>query len=152
MIRPILQYPEFPLLQICTPITFDESFDLEQLIIEMFETMYLKKGIGLAANQIGINRTLAVIDVGLGPLYKLTLVNPFIVDRSDEYKVTEGCLSLPGKFFELKRFKNVTVEFQDIRGRSLIKSYTGLLAQAIQHEVHHLQGRLINEGTCRGSK
>lgn len=149
MIRPVLFYPEFPLIQPCAPVTFDESFDLVQLVSDMWDTMYVKKGIGLAANQIGVSKTLAVIDVG-GSTDKLVLVNPFIIATSEDYRVTEGCLSLPGRFFELKRFKNVTVEFQDIRGRSLIRSFTGLLAQAIQHEVHHLQGRLINEGNLRG--
>ena len=110
------------------------------LLDDMAQTMYLKSGVGLAATQIGIDKQLAVIDVGAG---LVKLVNPTIVRREGCETQEEGCLSVPQKTVRVRRAKRVTVRFLNENGEALQIVAEGLFARAIQHEVDHLSGRLI---------
>lgn len=110
------------------------------LLDDMAKTMYLKSGVGLAATQIGIDKQLAVIDVGAG---LVKLVNPTIVRREGCETQEEGCLSVPQKTVRVRRAKRVTVRFLNENGEALQIVAEGLFARAIQHEVDHLSGRLI---------
>ncbi|MEW5894216.1 MAG: peptide deformylase [Candidatus Omnitrophota bacterium] len=113
----------------------------ERILIQaMIKTLYDADGVGLAAPQIGINKQIAVIDVGNGPI---VLVNPQIIKTRGEEEFEEGCLSIPGVSARIKRAKNVLVRFIDEQNRQQEMECAGLLARAVQHECDHLQGKLI---------
>lgn len=115
--------------------------EIQELIKEMIDTMRLEKGVGLAAQQIGRAIQLAVIEVDA---IVYTLINPKITSLSREVEpLEEGCLSVPGKFFSIKRSSSVQVRYIDEKGEKKKLRARGLLAQAIQHEVDHLNGILI---------
>ena len=107
----------------------------------MAETMYRSRGIGLAASQVGINRQLAVIDVGDKRLIKL--INPKVVESNGAEIMEEGCLSIPNVYIHIKRARRVKIKSIDENGREYNLEATGLLARALLHEIDHLNGRLI---------
>ena len=106
----------------------------------MAKTMYLNHGVGLAALQVGIDRQLAVVDVGEG---LIKFINPVIAKKEGSEVQEEGCLSVPGEYVRVKRAKKVTVNFLKENGEAAQLKACGLLARAIQHEVDHLSGCLI---------
>ena len=113
--------------------------ELERLVEDMFATMYAARGVGLAANQVGVPLQVAIIEVD----DKITeLVNPEIVKGSGEQIDWEGCLSIPGYVAEVTRAAKVTVKARDRRGREFRIKGEELLARALQHEIDHLNGRL----------
>ena len=112
----------------------------KEILAEMAKVMYLSQGVGLAAPQVGINKQLAVIDVGSG---LLKLINPIIVKREGWEVCEEGCLSVPDVNIKIKRSKTVTVHFLDEEGNAQKVHADGLLARAFQHELDHLAGTLI---------
>ncbi len=130
--------------------TIDAS--IQQLIDDMIETMRNAPGVGLAANQVGVALRVIVIEVPEedpddpdGPLqrHQVVLINPQIVKRSGERKLDEGCLSVPGYKAEITRSVNVTVKGLDRDGKSVrIKAADDLLAEALEHEIDHLNGVL----------
>jgi peptide deformylase len=113
---------------------------IQKLIDDMIETMKAAPGVGLAAPQVGVPLRLAVIDVD----DKITvIVNPEIVKTSGEAELDEGCLSVPGFWGRVSRAERVSVKAQDRRGKELrIRDAEGLFAQALQHEIDHLDGYL----------
>jgi peptide deformylase len=140
----ICTYPD-PVLRIkASPVrTFDDN--LCKLIEDMAETMYNAPGIGLAANQVGEPIQLLVIDLqkpddehGL-----IVLINPQIVAAEGDITYEEGCLSVPEFFTEVKRCNQVTVKAVDKLENPVEIQASGLLAIAIQHEIDHLNGKLI---------
>lgn len=142
----ILKYPDALLHQSADIVTvFDDS--LEEIIKDMFATMYLNNGIGLAAPQVGILKQIIVVDIGNNPLY---LINPKITYASDRKEETiEGCLSLPDYFDFVTRAKTITVEFDDKTGNKQVISVDGLLSVCIQHEIDHLNGVLFTDRVVR---
>ncbi|MFC2017892.1 peptide deformylase [Chloroflexota bacterium] len=114
---------------------------IEKLIDEMLETMPAVSGVGLAAPQVGVSLRLAVI--GLPEEEPIVLVNPEIIRKSGERTVDEGCLSVPGYRGEITRCEAVTVKGRDRRGKEFRIKATGLLAQALEHEIDHLNGLLF---------
>ena len=118
----------------------------KKLAKELFETMYHHKGIGLAAIQIGIPKKIIVLDVSQKDDQKnpLCFINPVIKKISDEKsKYEEGCLSIPNTFIEIERPKTCIVEYIDMEGEKNIMKCDGLLSTCIQHEINHLDGKLI---------
>ena len=111
-----------------------------ELLSQMARLMYASKGIGLAANQAGINESLIVVDIGEG-LYKL--INPRIVKREGCVMMEEGCLSVPGVSIKVKRSKRVVVEALDHQAKQVSIEACDLLACVFQHELDHLHGKLI---------
>lgn len=111
-----------------------------QILDEMAQLMYKSGGIGLAATQVGINKQLMVIDVGSG---LLKLANPCIIKREGCEIMEEGCLSLPDVIVKVKRAKKITVEALDLESKKVTIAAQDLLCRAFQHEVDHLQGKLI---------
>lgn len=135
----IYKYPNPVLRKSCRKV--DRIGAKERKILsQMVETMYAFEGVGLAAPQIGIDFQMVVIGVE-GKLYKL--VNPFIIYREGESKMEEGCLSLPGIMVKIKRAKKVSVEALNEKGEPLKIEAEDFLAHVLQHEIDHLQGRLI---------
>ena len=123
-----------------------EAFDadLQALIDDMVQTMYAAPGIGLAANQIGISKRLAVIDLSVGkrPNELHVLINPEIIERIGEQNEEEGCLSVPDFTETLVRPARVSVKFVDRNGVAREMSGEGLMARALCHEIDHLEGKL----------
>ena len=122
---------------------FDEK--LGKFVDEMTETMLEEDGVGLAANQVGVARQVAVIDTTGGEQPPLVLINPVITGKSEEIvESDEGCLSLPGITLPVKRPAQVSVEAVDQYGKPFsIRDASGLLARALQHEIDHLNGILF---------
>jgi peptide deformylase len=119
--------------------TIDDS--IKKLIADMIETLHAVPGrAGLAAPQVGI--PLRVIVIGLPEEEDIALVNPEIVRRTGERLVTEGCLSIPGYFGEVKRAQSVRVKGRDRNGKEIRIKAEELLAQALEHEIDHLNGVL----------
>ena len=122
------------------------STDEKKLIKDLFETMYHHKGIGLAAIQVGIPKKIIVLDVNQKDDEKnpLCFINPVIKKISNEKsKYEEGCLSIPNTFIEIERPKTCLVEYIDIDGKKKNMKCDGLLSTCIQHEINHLDGKLI---------
>lgn len=137
-LRTILTLENPTLRKISRTVTeFDSR--LWELVKDMKQTLAHAQGAGLAAPQVGILRRVFVIDVGEGAF---ELVNPVIVERSGVQDCTEGCLSVPGKRGRTRRPQRVAVEAQDRRGRPVKIEGEGLLAQALCHELDHLDGKL----------
>lgn len=125
-------------------VTEFDTPELNQLIDDMFESMYAAKGVGLAAPQIGIGKRIAVIDLSVAedPAQKIVLINPEIIRKEEFQTGEEGCLSLPGFREQVTRPKSVTVRAQDAKGEWFEKTGDELLARAFCHEIDHLNGRL----------
>jgi peptide deformylase len=119
--------------------TIDGS--IKKLIASMLETVRADPGrAGLAAPQVG--KSLRVIVIDIPGAENVVLINPEIVKRSGERTVTEGCLSVPGYYGEIKRAKSVTAKGRDASGKEIRIKADELLAQALEHEVDHLNGML----------
>ena len=123
---------------------------LQVLIDDMIETMHKYNGVGLAAVQVGILKRVIVIDLydDKGPI---VLINPEIVKTKGEQEVDEGCLSFPNKFAKVVRPLEVTAEYTDRNGKRIRVKAKELLAQAICHEVDHLNGVLFVEKMIPGT-
>jgi peptide deformylase len=139
----ILHHPDPRLRQKARPVTeFDGALQL--LIDDMFETMYDAPGVGLAATQIGVPIRLAVMDCSEDkskPL-PMVIINPEIIDPGDKQEMEEGCLSVPGVVDRVERYNRLKVRALDRRGVAFEFEAEGLLAQAVQHEIDHLDGKL----------
>ncbi len=118
--------------------TIDGS--IQQLINDMVETMRQVQGVGLAAPQVGV--FLRVVVLQMPGEEVITIINPQVVKRSGEREVSEACLSVPGYTGEIKRSLSVTVKGQDRQGRAIRLKATDLMAQALEHELDHLNGVL----------
>lgn len=118
---------------------FDENLD--SILEEMIETMYVEDGVGLAAPQVGLSLRMFVMDYGEGPI---KVVNPQIVEKSEETEVDEeGCLSLPDIFEDVERARWIRVRFQNEKGEWVEAEYEGYPARVFQHEYDHLDGILF---------
>ncbi len=113
---------------------------IQKLISDMLETMHSASGVGLAAPQVGT--PLRVIVIGMPEEEDIVLINPEVVRRKGERLVNEGCLSVPGYIGEIKRAELVTVKGRDQNGREIRIKADELLAQALEHEMDHLNGVL----------
>lgn len=143
MVLNIIKYNNKLLRKKSNPV---ENIDKEiKILVEnMFETMYLNNGIGLAAIQVGIPKKIFIIDIQEKTNSKFVMINPQILELSkDKFFYEEGCLSIPNVFSEVERAKSLTIEFTDLDGKKRLIKATGLLAVCIQHEYDHLEGILF---------
>ncbi|RUR20075.1 MULTISPECIES: peptide deformylase [Legionella] len=141
-IRKILYLPDERLRKIAQPVVnFDDS--LQTLIDDMFDTMYHARGVGLAAPQIGVSLRLSVIDIIGDKTQQMVIINPEIVSAQGEKEFEEGCLSVPGAYDTVIRAEKVTVNALDRFGNPIEISGEGLLAECLQHEIDHLNGKLF---------
>jgi len=145
-ILPILRYPHEILLTESNEVRAITP-DIERLVKDMIETMHAAPGVGLAANQIGVNLRVAVVDLTAGekPGEILVLVNPRVLENIGVYVEDEGCLSLPGFTEAVKRPERCVIEAMDLDGRVRTLEGNGLMARAFNHEIDHLNGRLFIE-------
>lgn len=119
--------------------TIDAS--IQKLIDDMIETMHAAPGVGLAAPQVGVSLRVVVIETADDGL--MALINPEVVKKSGERRLMEGCLSVPGYQAEIPRSRQVTVKALDREGKEVrIKAADSLLAQALEHEIDHVNGIL----------
>ncbi len=129
-----------PILRKATKPVGSITDDTRKLIADMFETMYLAGGIGLAAPQVGREERVAVAHVDE---HKFALVNPEVIDRSGNDRSEEGCLSIPDIYGDVDRAFTVTVRALDENGQSRDITASGLLARCMVHEIDHLDGKLF---------
>lgn len=131
-----------PVLRTSAAVVTDGPASLERLVADMLETMYEAPGVGLAAPQIGISKRIFVADIGEGPF---TMVNPEIVDVSDSWTFDEGCLSVPGQYWPIKRPGYAKARGFDIYGNEIEFEGDELMGRVLQHEIDHLNGMLLLE-------
>ena len=144
-VKDIITVPNEILKKISEPIV-NVGVNEKKLINDLFETMYNSKGIGLAAVQVGILKRVLVIAVSSKDEKKnpMSFINPVIKNLSDETSVyEEGCLSIPETFIEIERPKICEVEYIDLDGKKKTIKCDGLLSTCLQHEINHLDGKLI---------
>lgn len=153
----LIQYGDPTLRKVTSKvIKFDKS--LRKLVEDMFETMYAHEGIGLAAPQIGVSKSVIVLDVDyaskryvdektqkeVNSYNPLVLVNPVVIQKEGEIISKEGCLSFPNVYFDVIRNKKVIVRYQDLLGKERRIAADGdLLSRCLQHEIDHLNGKLF---------
>ena len=114
--------------------------DIRRLVEDMFETMDAAKGVGLAANQVGVARRVAVVDADGD---RFVMIDPVILEAEGRATAEEGCLSIPEIYGDVTRAERVVVEATDLDGNRYRRDATGLKARAIQHEIDHLDGILF---------
>ncbi len=144
-IKPIITVPDEVLKKISDPLEMVGESE-KKLAKDLFETMYDSKGIGLAAVQVGVLKRILVIDISSKEEKKnpLCFINPIIKKISDETSIyEEGCLSIPDTFIEIERPKICEVEYIDLDGKLKNIKCDGLLSTCLQHEINHLDGKLI---------
>jgi peptide deformylase len=138
----VRHYPD-PVLRTKTEAV--DSFDgsLADLVQEMIATMRSVNGLGLAAPQVGISQRFAVVSTDTEPGHETVLVNPALVHSEGWEDAEEGCLSFPGIYIKIGRFARVCVRYHDLKGEAREMEAEGLVARAVQHELDHLDGRLL---------
>ena len=157
MLREIVVYPDKRLKLISKEVV---SFDgaLHDLLDDMYETMCARNGVGLAAIQVGVDSRVLIINEPLDTEYgegvehndqpkenTIEMINPVIIQKEGTEKFQEGCLSVPGFYEDIERFKYVKVEYFDRDGNKQTIESDAFLAIAIQHEMDHLDGKLFVE-------
>jgi peptide deformylase len=118
----------------------DVDDEVRRLVDDMFETMDAAKGIGLAANQVGVARRVAVVDA---EGERFAMINPVIVETEGRTVAEEGCLSIPEIYGDVTRSERVVIDALDREGKPFRLDVSGLKARAIQHEIDHLDGILF---------
>ena len=148
----VVQYGDPILRKKCNPVT--DYGKIGSLINDMFDTMYEENGLGLAANQVGVDLNLFIIDLSAIEENEKThvFVNGEIVDSSGESWFEEGCLSIPEVRLNVNRPEKIKFKFQDVSGNEHIEEYDGLMARAIQHEMDHLNGIFIVDRVSQTEK
>lgn len=138
----ILQYPD-PGLRTHAAVVEQVDEAIQQLVADMFETMYAAPGIGLAATQVDVHKRVIVIDISPDKTEPLCLINPAISERDGEVNMEEGCLSVPGIYEQVKRAERVKVEALDRTGQPFELEASDMLGVCIQHEMDHLEGKVF---------
>ncbi|CUV65624.1 Peptide deformylase [Sulfurovum sp. enrichment culture clone C5] len=153
MIRDIVVYPDKRLKAVSKEVVdFDSS--LHALLDDMYETMVAKNGVGLAAIQVGVDLRVLIINIPIKDKEKgqdqpkdntLEVINPIFLEEEGKSRYEEGCLSVPGYYEYVDRYKKVKIEYQDRNGIKHIIEDDDFLSIAIQHEIDHLNGRVFIE-------
>jgi len=138
----ILHYPDKRLRTVAKPVEKVDA-SIKKLVDDMFETMYVAPGIGLAATQVDVHKQVIVIDVSEEKNQPLCLINPQIIAEEGTETCDEGCLSVPDIYETVKRSEKVTVKALDQNGDEYTLQADELLAVCIQHEMDHLKGKLF---------
>jgi len=153
MVRDIVIYPDKRLKLISKEVT---SFDkqLHTLLDDMYDTMISKKGVGLAAIQIGVAKRTLIINIppedekGEETQLRentLEIINPIFIEKSGFEKHQEGCLSVPGIYEDIERAKYISIQYKDRYGKKHSIEDDDFLAVALQHEIDHLDGKVFIE-------
>ena len=144
---PLLKILIFPDPRLRTVAKAVEKVDdsLKKLTEDMLETMYEGSGIGLAATQVDVHKRVIVVDISEKKDEPLVLINPVLNKVIDQELKTysEGCLSVPGFYEELERPSEIEISFQDVNGQDHTLIANGLLSVVVQHEMDHLEGKMM---------
>jgi len=155
-LRDILIWPE-PVLATKSEDVKTIDDEIKRLAVDMIETMYAARGIGLAANQVGVTKRLIVIDLNplpgeeeedevRDPMFgPHVLINPEIIERSGTLMWEEGCLSVPGEVGEVERAAQIAVRYLTLEGKTVVVETDQLMAVCVQHEIDHLNGVVFPE-------
>lgn len=152
MVKDIVVYPDKRLKTVSSEVTeFNE--ELHTLLEDMYETMVYKKGVGLAAIQIGVAQRVLIVnlpkddsdEVEVNKEDTLEIINPVFTHLEGSCKNQEGCLSVPGFYEDVERSKHVVMEYQDRHGEKKVIDNEDFLAIALQHEMDHLEGKVFVE-------
>jgi len=138
----ILRFPDPRLRKKATSIS-NVSDDIRQLADDMLETMYAAPGVGLAANQVNVQKRIVVIDISEDKSSPLILINPEIINKEGEREHEEGCLSVPEAYEMVTRADKVRIKALNRDGEIFELDADELLATCIQHEIDHLDGKLF---------
>lgn len=141
---PLTYYGNSVLREVAQPVR-KVNAEIKQLVDQMFETMKLERGIGLAAPQVGVSKRVIVLDLSHEGIPPFALINPEIVKASGCETDSEGCLSIPGVFLPVTRPSKIKVKARNLADRQITIDAEGLLARAIQHEIDHLDGKLFTD-------
>ncbi|EFK97028.1 Peptide deformylase (PDF) (Polypeptide deformylase) [sediment metagenome] len=153
MIRDIVVYPDKRLKAVSKEV-IDFNSSLHVLLDDMYETMVAKNGVGLAAIQIGVDLRVLIINIPIKDKEKgqgqpkdntLEVINPIFLEEEGKSRYEEGCLSVPGYYEYVDRYKKVKIEYQDRNGIKHTIEDDDFLSIAIQHEIDHLNGRVFIE-------
>jgi len=140
-----------PVLRMETKPVTEIDDTVRALVRDMIETMYDAPGVGLAANQIGVPRRIAVFDAQ-DEMGARVMINPEIVETSGEWEYEEGCLSVPGRYWNIVRPGFARVLALDLDGNEIEYAGDGLLGRVLQHEVDHLEGLLLIDRLDRAER
>jgi peptide deformylase len=138
----ILEFPDERLRKKAVAVQVVDG-KIKKLVDDMLETMYLAKGVGLAATQVNVHQRIVVIDVSEEKDNPLCLINPEIIAKDGVEESEEGCLSVPGFFETVKRAERIKVKALDKEGKPFEFEANDLLAVCVQHELDHLEGKLF---------
>lgn len=138
----ILEYPDTRLRTVALPVA-EVNDEIRQLIGDMFETMYMAPGIGLAASQVDFHQRVLVIDISEDKSEPLCFINPEIIEATGTVSRDEGCLSVPDVYESVERAERIRVKALDRDGKQFELEADELLAVCIQHEIDHLDGKLF---------
>lgn len=138
-IFPIRTFPDPVLSMRASDVTVFDT-DLRRLVDDMLETMFDAPGVGLAAPQIGVSKRIFVADIGEDPF---VMVNPQIVATSGKWKFEEGCLSVPGRYWHIKRPEYARAEGVGLDGEFVAFEGEDLMGRVLQHEIDHLDGTVL---------
>lgn len=143
----ILRYPDPRLHRRAKPVAqVDER--IRQLVADMAQTMYEAPGIGLAATQVDVHEQVIVVDISDSRDQLMVFINPVLMSQSETLSdYEEGCLSVPGIYDDVRRPAVIEVSALNLAGESFSLRAEGLLAVCIQHEMDHLQGKVLSS-TC----
>lgn len=153
MIRDIVVYPDKRLKAVSKEVV-DFGSSLHDLLDDMYDTMVAKNGVGLAAIQVGVDLRVLIINIPLKDKEKgedqpkdntLEVINPIFLEEEGKSRYEEGCLSVPGYYEYVDRYKKVKIEYQDRNGIKHTIEDDDFLSIAIQHEIDHLNGRVFIE-------
>ncbi len=140
-VLPVVKYGD-PILR-KQAAQIDNIADIEHYVDDIFETMYEEAGLGLAANQVGLDMNFMVVDVSHEEQedeFPRVFVNPEIIASAGAHEMEEGCLSIPDIRAIITRPESVTVRYVDEEGETAEEAFSGLIARVIQHEIDHLKG------------
>lgn len=133
-----------PVLRAPTALVTDIDAGVRKLVDDMIETMYDAPGAGLAATQVGVSRRICVFDAADGDGARV-LINGEVVETDGELLYDEGCLSVPGRWWQIPRPEFARAQGLDVDGNNIEYSGTGLMGRVLQHELDHLDGVLLLE-------
>lgn len=135
----VVHYPHPALTKKCKPVTvFDD--ELRVLVEQMYLTMNIGNGIGLAANQVNVDKYFFVMEISN---VRYCFINPVILNKTGSTIYKEGCLSFPGISQNIERFERISLKWQDVYGQSHEQEFNGLAAICIQHEIEHIEGKIF---------
>jgi|SRR5581483_10103676 len=144
MVLQILTYPNPALRAPTEPVVFPLSKEIQKLTKDMMDTVRQADGIGLAAPQVGKSVKVIIVNLEKNGVPIMVLYNPKIVSKGfKKVEIEEGCLSIPGVFGNVKRPKKVTIQAQNAEGKTVKFSDEGWISRVAQHEIDHINGRLI---------